>query len=109
MNIAEDRLQELEALGREAEPFKAELKELCDAYRLVNEEGSETKKDNIKWQMTSDGRRTATTTGNKVMLCRYCTDIFPECPAIDVVFGDGEGSDNICSCASYRYSPVPRW
>lgn len=65
--------------------------------------------DNIDWQKTYDGRRTATTTGNKVNLCRYCAEGFPECPAIDVIFGDGVGSDNVCSCASYKYATAPRW
>ena len=65
--------------------------------------------DNVDWQKTYDGRRTATTTGNRVNLCRYCADDYPECPAIDVIFGDGIGSDNVAACALYRHSTTPRW
>jgi len=65
--------------------------------------------DDVQWKKTSDGRRTASTTENRVNLCRYCADNFPECPAIGVIFGDGDGHDNVCMCASYRHSPVARW
>jgi hypothetical protein len=66
------------------------------------------KKDNIEWSKTLDGRKTASTVGNTVNLCKYCLDDFPTCPAINVVFGDGLGNDNVSMCSSYRHSEKPR-
>lgn len=40
---------------------------------------------------------------NKVNLCDSCREEFPECHAVtgDIIFGDGEGEDNICACRYY--------
>jgi hypothetical protein len=63
----------------------------------------------IKWKKTVDGRNQGSTTGNKVNLCRYCLLSFPDCPAINIVFGDGSSNDNVCMCASYKHSKDLRW
>ena len=41
--------------------------------------------------------------GNKVNLCDSCKHDYPVCVAgsADVLFGDGEGNDNVCCCALY--------
>jgi len=41
--------------------------------------------------------------GNKVNLCDSCKHEYPVCVAgsADVLFGDGEGNDNVCCCALY--------
>ena len=37
---------------------------------------------------------------NQINLCDSCTHTYPDCPAEkdDVLFGNGEGHDNICAC-----------
>ena len=43
---------------------------------------------------------------NKVHLCNSCSRDYPECQnetrqIINILFGDGKGNDNICSCNLY--------
>ena len=38
---------------------------------------------------------------NKVNLCDSCRKTFPDCGAVEVLFGDGTGEDNICCCRKY--------
>ena len=39
---------------------------------------------------------------NEVHLCKSCVNCFPECEAQEgIIFGDGIGCDNICSCNKY--------
>jgi len=46
---------------------------------------------------------------NKVNLCDSCRNYFADCEIDedDVIFGDGEGRDNVCACSKYRpwYAP----
>lgn len=40
---------------------------------------------------------------NQVSLCDSCKHTYPDCPSQsdDVIFGNGNGDDNICACAKY--------
>lgn len=38
---------------------------------------------------------------NKTHLCVYCQQSYPECTGMDIVFGDGWGSDNIVGCRAF--------
>lgn len=44
--------------------------------------------------------------GNHVHLCNSCVYLYPACPAehTDIMFGDGEGKDNVCCCN--KYNPI---
>lgn len=41
---------------------------------------------------------------NQVHLCGFCKYSYPECPAemSDIIFGNGKGYDNVCSCAKFE-------
>ena len=41
---------------------------------------------------------------NQINLCDSCRHTYPDCPAgkDDVLFGNGEGHDNICACGKYE-------
>lgn len=43
---------------------------------------------------------------NQVNLCDSCKHTYPDCPSQndDVIFGNGNGDDNICACAKYAPS-----
>lgn len=41
---------------------------------------------------------------NAVHLCMSCSYDYPNCPCENVLFGDGNGNDNICCCS--RYDPL---
>ena len=45
---------------------------------------------------------------NQVVLCNSCEHEHPCCPATygDVLFGDGKGHDNICTCSKYKAKQV---
>lgn len=49
---------------------------------------------------------------NKVRLCDSCRNQYADCEADDddVIFGDGEGNDNVCACSKYSpwYAPKSR-
>ncbi len=38
---------------------------------------------------------------SKIHLCNRCKNVYPECPAQNLVFGNGKGNDNIISCDSF--------
>lgn len=46
---------------------------------------------------------------NQVHLCDSCRHVYPECPSgkDDVIFGNGKGNDNICTCNKYEPSAQP--
>lgn len=46
---------------------------------------------------------------NQVHLCDSCKHTYPDCPSQndDVIFGNGNGDDNICACAKYAPSTQP--
>lgn len=54
---------------------------------------------------------------NEVHLCDSCRKHYPDCDVGegDIIFGTGEGKDNVCACSKYRpwYAPkgrfVPEW
>ncbi len=50
---------------------------------------------------------------NKVNLCDSCRKHYPDCDVGegDIIFGIGEGKDNVCACSKYRpwYAPKSRW
>ena len=43
---------------------------------------------------------------NQIHLCDSCGYSYPECPSEsnDVIFGNGNGNDNICACGKYKPS-----
>lgn len=50
---------------------------------------------------------------NKINLCDSCRMHYPDCDADegDIIFGTGEGNDNVCACSKYRpwYAPKNRF
>jgi len=44
------------------------------------------------------------TLNNQINLCDTCKHNYPDCPAgeDDVLYGNGEGNDNICACGKYE-------
>lgn len=58
----------------------------------------------ILWLMTTEERKVSRMEiDNQVNLCDSCRYVFPECPGEDsgVLYGNGTGNDNICSCKDY--------
>lgn len=39
---------------------------------------------------------------NSIHLCDSCLNKYPECDAVEIIFGDGRGDDNICCCNKYE-------
>lgn len=48
---------------------------------------------------------------NSVNLCESCKEEYAECGSTvhDIIFGDGEGDDNICYCSHYKPLKVHDW
>lgn len=39
---------------------------------------------------------------NEVNLCDSCYETYPECDPLNIIFGTGQGDDNICACDIYE-------
>lgn len=58
----------------------------------------------ILWLVPTEERKVSRMEiDNQVNLCDSCRYVFPECPGEDsgVLYGNGTGNDNICSCKDY--------
>ncbi len=45
---------------------------------------------------------------NQVNLCDSCLNVYPDCCADNILFGDGPGCDNICACEKYKPIKIRR-
>ena len=41
---------------------------------------------------------------NEVNLCDSCAHSLPECESDNMIFGTGEGDDNVASCSAYKFN-----
>lgn len=85
----------------------------CDPYGYDCRLQRECDEKTFEEQIQTCPLETCRDRDNKVNLCDSCRNHFADCEADDddVIFGDGEGNDNVCACSKYSpwYAPKSRW